>query len=395
MHTNIYGHACSLKQLKLLNIFVLCVIAGSINAAENRGKFDPESNPFSKMETIKLWTATRFHDDHEFMMHIQNEIAKRVMNNRDSYNYIEPVVQDVGEQRLFGKSLGHFYQIELPCLQEIHEISLRKDVKALELSAGNGKFSRLIPLAVEKRGDFWINDLSPIMVKKAMDCISALVPADLMNMVHPLPGDCLKIEYPGLDEQVDVISCSNLRHFLNPEQDQQLLENAGKLLTKGGKIFLMANTIGLGSDTKGTKVFDLYIKQKTRPYAGFMKTISKWTLERRTQFPLKSPEVLVALPIPSNTYCSTNNLDLLYKTVPFVDGSWREIAMFTQEHVGQFFTPSIDRMAVELYNKRNEGRGSHLTIEDTFFMDVNKDERYAEFKPDQGMNFAATIIRKD
>jgi CheR methyltransferase, SAM binding domain len=398
MNTNINRHAHFLKQFRLLNIFVLCVVTGSITAAENRGKFDPESDNFSKMETIKSWTATRFHNNQKLMNKIQQRVAAAVPSNPEAINCIKPAFSDDGKNT-YGKSFYSFPAIELPCLQKVHELSLQGDIHVVEFAASRGKnISWKILLAVEGSGTYWCQDLGSKMLEENMANMRTILPPDRMNMVRPIVGNCLNFaeQHPELTGQVDVIFCQNLRHFLSPELDQKFLKTVSSLLRQGGFLYDMSNTIRPGADTKGNPLFDLYIKQKKDNliYPGWMKMVSSHYMGVETQCPISSSTVILkVVGIPENISPYGKTLKMGQPEEVENRGQKHWLCYVEQEETFFFFTPNILKAAVKRYNEKN-GNNQCLTVCDSYFVD-QKGKRHNEHSLGKEISFAAEIVRKD
>ncbi len=374
---------------KLGVIFFAATSVAHASDKLNTDAFNPESAMFSQMQTIKTWVAPKHHDNKEHMDGIQRNVAMHVPQNQFSLNFCQPIQNNDGEKRYFGKSFQTIQASELPYLQYVHQVSQAHDNPIiLELAASYGGVSWKVPLAFKDKGSLYVNELSQKMLNQLDSIVNHRLPIELREMVHKIPGDCFGITelHPELVGKVNAIYVQNLEHFFNPVQHQQFLGLISSLLAPGGRAFLTAHTLKSLHYKKGDPVLQLYTEKKqTEMYPGFMTVTVKTTIALENHANLGTPEILSALrPDDVNATCDLTNLE---KSEPYYVNyknysGW--VKDTTLRATDQFYTPTIYKAAV----------ASHpLKIVDSFFVD-SEGNRHDKFTDSNSMSFATAIVEK-
>jgi len=268
-------------------LFIVCTfvaqnIYGIIPNRDSEIYFDYESAEFSKMETLKTWVKTSYHKNTQIMSTIQHFVATMLPQFPYSEE-IKFISDDEEPNQFFGSTDYTIKDFELPFLQFVHEISTNKEVTTLEIAAADGYISFKVPLAFEKGGKHYVNELSSKLIKnfdENVDRVYSSIPQKekLYNSIVKIPGDCFDIlnKHPELKGKVDAIYIQHLVHFFNPEKQQLFLKLIEELLAPGGQAFICFNSPDFADTVIYKKsvdtVLSLYNKQKESgdKYPGFV-----------------------------------------------------------------------------------------------------------------------------
>lgn len=229
-------------------------------ASEN---FDPESTEFTKMETLKTWIASVYHDDVDICNKIQLYAGKEVPESPECswFFFIEK----------FGRAFPTLEGSQLPFLQHVREIGEKKENPiVMEIGPADGRVTWKIPYALGEKGTVYANELD----KQALSCLKKKIEERLLPVLRPhvttIDINCLEIPslaaYPEyLKEKVDCIYVQNVEHFFTPQQHECFLNLVSDLLAPDGRAYLIANTLDL-NDLRRNDVWKEYTKGKIYPY---------------------------------------------------------------------------------------------------------------------------------
>jgi len=219
----------------------------------------------SKKTTIKTWLAPQhLHRIDE----IQKWVAMTVRENPFSLQLSSLENESNGQlRRVFQTS-----RVEVKFLQWVNQLSqANQHPVTMELAGGLGLASWKVPYCFKTEGTHYVND-----IHFSNDAFAALkrtrFPSmpNLEQMLHPLPGDCLKIPqtHPHLMGSIHAILVENLEPFLNPLDHQRFLDVVEGLLAPGGRAFIGSESF---SFKKGDPLYALYLESKKAGdlYPGF------------------------------------------------------------------------------------------------------------------------------
>jgi hypothetical protein len=366
-----------------LKLVIICIISW-IPISSGIAGITAEDVFFSKLTTVKTWVADKYQKDSSLLNLITSYVGYLVFENTDAFDMQHMLVpQDKDTKRDYGKLFHTLPDIELPFLQHVKNTSQKKKhIITLEIAAGAGFVSWKVPLAFEKNGHHYANDLSSVVINSWLVPIitkryQQLSKPELSNLVTAITGSCFEIldKHPELVNKVDVIYVQNLEHFFNPKQHQKFLKLIETLLAPGGRAFLCAHSTQQVYTEAFHKLF-LEREAKGEVYPGFVQYDVTF-MQQGASTALINPETYNPV-IPANydIECSKKTLSTYKKG---------DYTYATQRLVDNLFTPQIYRKAIE--------NSTNLLLVDSFYMDIAGNRQTIDDENEES-TFAVAIVKK-
>lgn len=361
------------------------------DAYRNSEAFNPETSPFSRMETLRTWVAP--HHNQATHQEIQTNVAMTVKENPFSVHLAMPVQNDPGVTQYFGKSFPTIPVIELPFLQHVREVSASNPRPVtMEMAASMGLVSWKVPFAFPEQGGMhYANELSHSMMdnvfSQMMDARLGNHP-ELMEKVMRLPGDCFNIpqSHPELLGVVNDLYVQNVEHFFNAAIHPKFIGLIESLLAPGGRAFLCSHSFMFGTDPNHP-LRALYSERKQMGdlYPGFAEYDVTFTSIKGTQMQVGDANISnVSRPADNAEFVKINKAEE-DAGVMFYSPAERYVPLqkSTQHVFTNSFSPSIYRAVVAKFPS--------LRVVDTFFVkhDGSRVDQWGE-----DISHAAAIIEK-
>ncbi len=387
-----------MKKLSLLlaSCFLLLASSGMVYASTtktgdarfNSSLFNAESADFSRMETIKTWVADKYHNQTSIMKKVQGDVAMTVPQNPFSSHFAEPIVNNKGDTRYFGKTFHTLSAIELPFLQYVKQISQTRSPVTLEIAASMGLVSWKVPFCFQNGGIHYANELSKIVLDQRFEPVvnSRLGHANLTKHLTSLQGDCFTV-LDHLKGKVDALYVQNLQHFFNPITNDKFMHLVNDLLAPGGRAYLSAHSF-LFQDTEDA-LYKLYCKQKkgSDKYPGFVQYDVQFTNILGTEQGLEHTITNPIRPADDALITKVDKLDSDKCGVfnAFVNNQVVQVKTRKQNVVSNHFSPTIYQRTIADFPT--------LIHKDSFFI-TQEGERKKGWDWKGKISHAAAIVEK-